>query len=78
MQDPDERSEPAHVPGPEHRMPGWVRALLIVGVLLLVFVAFGVALGRGEHGPSRHLPGGGQGQVEPNAGEGHGPPVQHP
>lgn len=78
MQDPDQRSEPAHGPGHEHRMPGWVRAFLIVGLLLLVLMALGLILGRGEHGPSRHLPGGGEGQVEPDEHGGHRPPVQHP
>lgn len=59
-------------------MPGWVRAFVAVGVLLVVLVVLGLVLGRADHGPSRHLPGGGEGDVGSSEGDGHRPPVEHP
>lgn len=78
MQDREPRSEPGHDDVPPHRMPGWVRAFVVGGALLLVLVVLAFALGRGDHGPSRHVPGGGEEQVESDEGGGHQPPVQHP
>ena len=49
-------------PGPANRpnMPGWVKvSLIIVAVLIVVFVVLNLTGIGGQHGPSRHLPGGG-------------------
>ncbi len=55
----------AQTPQPPPR-PMWVKVSLVV-VLLVVVVVVVKALAGGEHGPGRHLPGGGD----------HSPPVEH-
>jgi hypothetical protein len=49
--------------------PRWVKVSGIIAVVVVVLVVI-MALAGGEHGPSRHLPGG------DNPG-GHTPPPQH-
>jgi hypothetical protein len=45
--------------GSPPRMPRWVRiALLVAGVLVVVFVVLQLAGVGGGHGPGRHAPGG--------------------
>lgn len=78
MEGPEPRPEPAREPLGEHRMPGWVRAFVAIGVLLVVLVVLGLILGRADHGPSRHLPGAGESRVESDEDGGNRPPVQHP
>lgn len=78
MEGPDPRPGTSSDAETEHRMPGWVRAFVAVGVLVGVLVVVGLFLGRGDHGPSRHLPGGGDDQVESTEGGGHRSPVEHP
>jgi hypothetical protein len=53
--DMDEVAEPdSGTPTMAHRMPRWVKAFLIVGVVLLIALVVHAVSGRGEHGPSRH------------------------
>lgn len=40
------------MPADEEGMPGWVKVLLVIGVLLLVVIGVAVLTG---HGPGRHL-----------------------
>lgn len=48
--------------------PRWVKvSAIVVGIVLAALVVLALA---GDHGPSRHGPGGGN-------GEGHTPPVEH-
>lgn len=44
--------------------PTWVKLLLVV-VLVVIAVVIVMALSGGEHGPGRHLPGGGDGHTPP-------------
>ena len=64
-----EVSTAPEAPHPPPR-PRWVKiAGIVAAVVILVVIAMAL-FGGGEHGPSRHLPGGdGQG--------GHTPPAQH-
>lgn len=78
MEGPGPQPEPTREDTPEHRMPGWVRGFVIVGILLVVIGVLAMALSSGGHGPSRHVSGGGEGQVAPAEGDGHRPPVEHP
>jgi hypothetical protein len=58
--------------GPDRAPPGtprWVKLFGIIAAVLVVAIVI-LALAGGDHGPSRHVPGGG------NPG-GHTPPVQH-
>lgn len=49
----------AHDRGSPPRMPRWVKAaLIVVGVLILLFAVMQVTGLGGEHGPGRHLPAG--------------------
>ena len=50
--------------------PGWIKVLAIVVAVVVVVVLVKSFSGGMEHGPGRHLPGGG----DP---AGHTPPVQH-
>ena len=61
----DQQSSPQSTPPPR---PTWVKASLIVAVVLIGVVIV-MALSGGGHGPGRHLPGGDNG--------GHTPPVEH-
>ncbi|MFI7705065.1 hypothetical protein [Nonomuraea sp. NPDC049480] len=58
-------SPSAHDPGVTHdrgsppRMPRWVKAaVIVVGVLLLLFAVMRITGLGGEHGPGRHKPAG--------------------
>lgn len=68
----------APVDGPdgtdEHRMPGWVKGFVVAGIVLVVLVVVALVFG-GEHGPGRHLPGGGDAEVDPRGG--HEAPFDH-
>ncbi|RVX42708.1 hypothetical protein EDD27_5356 [Nonomuraea polychroma] len=45
--------------GSPPRMPRWVKAaVLIVGILLLLFAVMRITGLGGEHGPGRHMPAG--------------------
>ena len=44
--------------GPPPPRPGWVKALGIA-LVVVVAVVIAMAISGGEHGPGRHLPGGG-------------------
>lgn len=37
-------------------MPGWVKWFVVGAVLLVLVLVAGLLLGRGEHGPGRHMP----------------------
>lgn len=52
------------------KTPRWVKVLGIVTAVAVLLVVIGLIAGGNEHGPSRHLPGGG------NSG-GHTTPVEH-
>ena len=69
--------DPSRDAAPPHRMPGWVRGLVVVGILAIVLLALASILGGAEHGASRHLPGDAGGEVEPREDGGPGP-AQHP
>jgi hypothetical protein len=62
----DQPRPPAAMPPPR---PLWLKVSLII-VLVIVAVVVVKAIADGQHGPGRHLPGGG------NLG-GHTPPVEH-
>ena len=63
-------ADPARPPRSKpHTTPRWVKVFGIIAAVLVVAIVI-LALAGGEHGPSRHLPGG------DNPG-GHTPPVQH-
>lgn len=50
--DPDDEAPP--------RMPRWVKVpAIVLGILVLVFVILQLSGVGGDHGPGRHLPGGG-------------------
>jgi hypothetical protein len=53
-----------------HTRPRWLMVSLIIAISLVLLGILVAILAGGEHGPSRHLPGG------DNAGA-HVPPVQH-
>jgi len=72
--DPDEQESGRPQQPPGHRMPGWVRGLVVVGIVVAVLVAVAILVD-GGHGPSRHVPGGTTGEVYSPAG--HIPPVDH-
>jgi hypothetical protein len=58
-------ADPARSPESRpHTRPRWVKVSVIVGilVLLVVILALTGVLG-GQHGPGRHLPGGGRGDT---------------
>lgn len=56
-----------HDPTPPPR-PRWVKvSAIIVGIVVAALLVLALT---GDHGPGRHLPGGGD-------GEGHTPPVEH-
>ncbi len=59
----------------DHRTPRWVRAFMVVG-LVLVVVFIGLKLAGGDHGPGRHSPGG---DTPPSVTKdgGHRPPFPH-
>lgn len=53
------------------RMPRWVRAVIVTGVLALVFVVVSNLIGPG-HGPGRHQP-----ETPSETPATHVPPVDH-
>lgn len=55
----------ADIPKPPPR-PVWVKITFAVSLIVVTLIVV-MALGGGEHGPGRHLPGGGD----------HTPPVEH-
>lgn len=61
------------LPGPPPR-PTWVK-FAAIGVAVLVVAAIVVAIVGGDHGPGRHLPGGGG--SDETAPAQHTPPVEH-
>jgi hypothetical protein len=64
-------ADPPRSPDPKPpSMPRWLKVSAIVAIVVVVLIVVVALLAGGEHGPSRHLPGGG------NPG-GHIPPVQH-
>jgi hypothetical protein len=63
-------AEPSRPPGSRPPIPPWVKAFGLIALVVAVLVVLMIVAGGGEHGPSRHLPGGGN-------PEGHTPPVQH-
>lgn len=50
-------TDPAPVQPPDR--PQWVKVFVIVAVAVVVLVAVIAIVSGGEHGPGRHLPGGG-------------------
>jgi hypothetical protein len=56
--------------GSPPRMPRWVKAFGIIAIVVVILVVVVLIAGGGEHGPSRHLPGGG-------TPGGHTTPLQH-
>jgi hypothetical protein len=48
--------------------PTWVKVSLVAALVIVVAIVVMAIAGGGEHGPGRHLPGG---------GDGHTPPVEH-
>jgi hypothetical protein len=62
------------------RMPRWVKVsgiIVVLLVLLVIILAITGVLG-GQHGPGRHLPGGGGGQTPPAVvTEDHTSPIEH-
>jgi len=61
-------------------MPRWVKVSgIIVGILVLLVIVLALTgvLG-GQHGPGRHLPGGGDSHTPPaGVTEDHTPPIEH-
>ncbi len=58
---------------PESRPPGtprWVKVLAIVAVVVVVLIVVVALVAGGEHGPGRHMPGGGNPRN-------NGVPVEH-
>ncbi|MEX0868945.1 MAG: hypothetical protein WD011_04660 [Nitriliruptoraceae bacterium] len=51
-----EPTRPATGADEPHRMPGWVKAIVAIGLLALL-VALVLAFGGGDHGPGRHQAG---------------------
>lgn len=50
---------PGSTPGSDHAMPGWVKAFVAAGVIVVVVVVLVVsilAIGGESHGPDRHRP----------------------
>lgn len=65
-EDVDEGTRVSSSPATRPKMPGWVKvSLIIVAVLVVAFVVLNLTGIGGQHGPSRHMPGGGK------------PPMQH-
>jgi len=58
-----------------HQMPRWVKALVIGAAVAVVLAVAVLVIGSGDHGPSRHLPGGDQNTTQTS--DGHTPPVEH-
>ena len=66
MGDPSRPAEldedPQRPPGSPPKRPRWVKAFLIIAVVLLAVLVVGLITGqvgpRGGHGPGRHMPGG--------------------
>jgi hypothetical protein len=64
--DADNATESGAGPATRPKMPVWVKvSLIIAAVLVIAFLVIMLTGLGGEHGPSRHLPGGGN------------PPTQH-
>ena len=64
-------ADPTRSPEPKPpATPRWVKAFAILAAVLVVLIVVVALLGGGEHGPSRHSPGG-------DNSAGHTPPVQH-
>lgn len=68
----DDRSDTNAGAGRESppKTPRWVKVGAIIAIVVVLLVVVVLIASGGQHGPSRHLPGGG------NLG-GHTPPVQH-
>ncbi len=48
-------TDPSRDPGAPPRAPRWVKiAVIVVGILILVFIALQVTGVGGQHGPGRH------------------------
>jgi hypothetical protein len=56
-------------PTPQPGMPRWVKVFGIVAIVLALAVVIVLLVSGGQHGPGRHVPGG---------GGGHTLPIQHP
>lgn len=57
-----------------HRMPRWVKGFIVAAVVVVAVIVV-VLLAGGDHGPSRHLPGGDS--IDVRTPGGHTPPVDH-
>lgn len=60
-------SDPAQSQPPGR--PTWVKTLVIAAAVLVAIVVVVAIVSGGEHGPGRHVPGGGNGN--------HTPPIEH-
>ena len=58
MSDPDGRPERSH------STPRWVKVSGIIAIAAIAVLVVVMALAGGDHGPGRHLPGGGGAPVE--------------
>ena len=54
------------------RMPGWVRVLVVVGVIAVAIIVTAMLVGGNDHGPGRHQP-----DVPVETSTSHVPPVDH-
>lgn len=54
--------------GSPPKAPRWVKVFAIIAVVVAALVVIVLLSGGGEHGPGRHMPGG---------GGRHSPPMQH-
>jgi hypothetical protein len=68
-------SDVPHVPETKPRTPRWVKVMVIAAIIVAVLVVVVMKISGGQHGPGRHLPGGG-GEPSPAVTEGgrHTPP----
>jgi hypothetical protein len=64
------------VPSVKPKTPRWVKVLAIMAIVIVVLVVVVMKLSGGQHGPSRHVPGGGAETSSPSVVEdgGHTPP----
>lgn len=51
-------------------MPGWVKALMVAGLVAAGVIVVVLVAGQGDHGPGRHTPGGAPTEME---SPGHAP-----
>lgn len=77
-------TEPAHGPEPgdrlsdgdeAHRMPTWVKGLVVAALVAAALLLIVLVLADGDHGPGRHLPDGDAAGTQST--HGRTPPVGH-